>query len=1052
MNEKTRRVLLWVVPVVGGVGLLGILTVFATGVFLFASKPKTEEVPAVRPGAESPFREQRAREARDRFRAELFAFVDRQESMTPEAQAAEWLRFYDRFWELPPSPDSDDDDDEDYEDEEGPLRRAPLSARSLAAALPPPEAWPIMQRQADAQAAARRKTNAGGVPDAARSLLLHLLNPAPEAYDADVARLKAALPRGKPGRYFAYQVDELGKTLRRSLGPAESAGAAEVARFEQDLEDAKGPDRYGVRVLNLPDLVAAAGPAKAEALLRDALRTPHLLLLPERNAAPAAELARRLIRERAAETKLPQWGLVDAPEHAGLCDLFDAGAKVPKADEDDSDFKSLRQRARFFQLLALLQADRSQDAARFFAAHNWGDGLTDYRYRASLAELDPRLQERLLSIVIRTLEQQPESPLWSDGIRLSQNLGKPDAMRPVLDAAAARLPSLSHAKRLELETRLTDGLLAADRIDEAAARMQALWALSPQHWSGDDRHRLFDLKLQYAGTALKMGRLLGGSGLEAAAVAEFQALQTEAGKLPARRWEKEGATRLDARKRLARQLLDAGRPAEAEPLLRAVLADMDAIRARLEEKRKNVQPSASDEDEASGDDRQDVLLLLARALDKNGRPDDLLRLLATDDGWNFLDLAAIDWRDDEQVGLVVAAARALHAAGRDAESARVLKAVLTQEPGRDDAWGLLTTIGGPELPAWMDGLCRRDRFEERPLIWKAVLLLRAGRVDDAETAVRAALKVDPTDGEEPAGDRCRAYAVLADVLEAKGKAEDAAFFRKAVRAVRIAEEGDELKECGLTRRSLAKYEEGMQLFADAYCIQWRLGQRLAALGRPAEARAHFRLAFERMPEQFGSMAHFCFGCEGAFTSPLSRSVAEQVLMEAEKSGAAKPQVSFLLGQLREAQKRPAEAAAWYRRATELDPDYLDAWNRLAGLTGDVAFSGEEQNRIALRLLELDPLGRYAVPEGLAPRPAELWKTARRNLALSVPPPESLLPMPASTRRLVQERNRAVAKGGEVGPRQTLWRDVPAPGEALLCHPAVRELAGLLESWQERNRD
>jgi tetratricopeptide (TPR) repeat protein len=126
-----------------------------------------------------------------------------------------------------------------------------------------------------------------------------------------------------------------------------------------------------------------------------------------------------------------------------------------------------------------------------------------------------------------------------------------------------------------------------------------------------------------------------------------------------------------------------------------------------------------------------------------------------------------------------------------------------------------------------------------------------------------------------------------------------------------------------------------------------------------EAKKHYEIAFERMPEQFGQVASFCFGCEGVFTHQQSRSVAEEVLTKLAVTTPQKPQVQFLLGQLREAQGRKAEAYAHFRKAVELDPDYLDAWKLAYKLRSDVFLDQKEMDDIALRMLGMDPLNRHA---------------------------------------------------------------------------------------------
>ena len=90
---------------------------------------------------------------------------------------------------------------------------------------------------------------------------------------------------------------------------------------------------------------------------------------------------------------------------------------------------------------------------------------------------------------------------------------------------------------------------------------------------------------------------------------------------------------------------------------------------------------------------------------------------------------------------------------------------------------------------FLETLFKRDPFEERPLIWKAYVLQHAGRLEEAEEAARAAIAIDPSDGEMKHGRRMRVYAVLADIREARGDKEQARFFRGVIQAIRMSENG-----------------------------------------------------------------------------------------------------------------------------------------------------------------------------------------------------------------------------------------------------------------------
>jgi tetratricopeptide (TPR) repeat protein len=348
--------------------------------------------------------------------------------------------------------------------------------------------------------------------------------------------------------------------------------------------------------------------------------------------------------------------------------------------------------------------------------------------------------------------------------------------------------------------------------------------------------------------------------------------------------------------------------------------------------------------------------------------------------------------------------------------------------------------------AWLDELYSRDRFEERPLIWKAVALQAAGRLDEAEKVVRQALKVDPTDGEQEPGQRVGAYAVLAGILEAKKKTDDAKFFRNVVQAVRIAEEGDELFEAGLIARSLKKYEQAEVLFADAYCVQWRLAERLWAMGKFEEANKHYAIAFERMPEQFGQVASFCFGCQGVFEKDQSRTVAERVLTRLAETQGQRPQVFFLLGQLREAQCRYADAYRSFKRAVELDPDYLDVWSKLQGLVEELYLPKKERDDIVFRGMELDPAQRHF--DGGWETVADIrrfWSLAARGTR-SDEPAGKVLELKGTAQAIAKER--ADMRGPQAALRMRYsyrsyrgGRDAAAPPAVLLLrHQMVQALS------------
>ncbi|NJM38984.1 MAG: hypothetical protein HC845_14600 [Akkermansiaceae bacterium] len=69
-----------------------------------------------------------------------------------------------------------------------------------------------------------------------------------------------------------------------------------------------------------------------------------------------------------------------------------------------------------------------------------------------------------------------------------------------------------------------------------------------------------------------------------------------------------------------------------------------------------------------------------------------------------------------------------------------------------------------------------------------------------------------------------------DVLEKRGDADQAKIMRGAVQAIRISERADDWWNAGLLSRAIKQYEESLNAFADAYCIQSRLALRYSQLG------------------------------------------------------------------------------------------------------------------------------------------------------------------------------------------------------------------------------
>jgi tetratricopeptide (TPR) repeat protein len=339
---------------------------------------------------------------------------------------------------------------------------------------------------------------------------------------------------------------------------------------------------------------------------------------------------------------------------------------------------------------------------------------------------------------------------------------------------------------------------------------------------------------------------------------------------------------------------------------------------------------------------------------------------------------------------------------------RVLEAQLAATPAVDAVYAEYLAVAGPDARPLLAKLLAVDRYEERPLIWRARLELDAGDHAAAAATLQEAINIDPSDGEQGPGDRMRVYAFMSEAMVAKGDAEKAKFLADVVKAIRLSETADRWFALGAYDQAITLYRQALGVFQDAYCIQSRLAVRLAKEGRIDEAAEHYRRAFELMPDSFGRVESHCFGCEHVFAGKESQGVAEEVFTRMLAARPDKPQLHYLMGYLRQEQERDAEAGEHYRRAVALDPLYLNAWSRLQGLEPKLKLTPAERDDLLLKLVELDPAGRHASPNlssvGDIPR---MWRalTAARQLVATLPSAEKLWPLKASAARLAATPDR-----------------------------------------------
>ena len=840
--------------------------------------------------------------------------------LSADQAAMGWLALWDRARALDPARVAADLDAFDLE------TKAPVGLRSVIAAMPPPSAWPLIRQQATARAL--------GKPDDTSGLGLRMITEILAGDTAAVNRSLAGIERlaiaGSPAEreFKRSSVNSTRALVYKLYGSREEIAAGFLSGVEAQLRQSHG-------AVEVPDLVGLIGAAKAEKLLTDVLKKPVSLQIPQGEATRV--LARKLALGNIDSLSKPQWGLVDSVGTATLYEAmrkrFDpvAGAKKnPSAEEVGPDFDYPRQSADVYYFLDLVIAGRRQEAERAMLRVT-GRGARLSVPKKAMAELIRAGQNEAVYLYLaQLLERRPQISAWDVYLEQAAYLGHAQDAIALLDRLLKR-QDLSGYLRADLLAKRLDALLGADHVDKAVAGFKELLAPVPTREDAKLSERVTAaMRLAGLGRVLKqpalsdIGFTFAGQAVDLPVTAE-------------RDW-RTGAVR-DLLAELRRQ----GKVTEAQKL---ALAELDR-----EGDPRYAGLTAIVVDPA----KRAALVELAGLYDAAGQAADVMRLLDEVGTWGTRDLREII-ADKDSLGtpLGLMAARALKASGQVAAARASVLAVLNQLPGHDPAYQLLLDLGTEQALVELDRRYARDQFEERPLIWKASLLNLARQYDEAETTVRRAIAVDPSDGEQGPNDRMRAYAVLADVMQAKGNLKSAQDYRQAVSAIRLAEQADELRKLGLYQRASGMYKSALGEFSDAYCIQSRLAVQLGKMGLREEALVHYRRAFELMPDSFGRVESHCFGCENVFAGPRAQEIAEQVFTSLIRRGSTKPQAPYMLGYLRMEQGRYDEALVLFRQAVALDHEYLNAWKHLQELGDKTYIEASERDIARLKLYEFDP--------------------------------------------------------------------------------------------------
>ena len=739
--------------------------------------------------------------------ADISRFRTASTTLSPKESTAAWFGLLDRALNLGPQSYLTSVYDTDL--------KVPVGVQSVIGALPAPAAWPALREQA------HQRTIQSGADYRTLSveLLAAVLLGDRAATDVDLKAIDTALATVAPETRAALQsnLTRIRNTLTKLYG-----NPSEIARaFSTQVAVAARTGR--APKVEVPDLVTLVGEPEAAKILTNALSQPVTLEVGSGDATRA--LARRIALENVEALKAAQWALVDsvdaAPLYEALQRRFAGTLSAPTSETQPAlSFDSAKRDADTYYLLFLLVNGRLAEAQKSLESIA-GAHTLEIPKRAIVAMQRAQQNDKLYAFLGGVLRDHPELQAWDVYIEQAAYTGHSAEALATLDSVLKR-GNLAPYLRADLQRRRIDALLALDDVSEALRATADLLRAPP---STSDRFaaQRAEAAIRLAGLGRVLGRPeLGLAGLRFAE--QTLALPAQAGE----RSTAELGSRYQRTSLLSSVFAEARKQHREADAQRIAIAELKRLETGADAEAQAMEmvglPDARSESDTA-------LVELVSLYVAANRAADARVLLDEAETWGGRDLKdLLNAKDSLGVPLAVSAARAMAALGERETAIRIIGAAIAQFPGYDGAYELESSIDPRALEVFARQF-KADQFEERPLIWTAVVLARDAKYTAAEQAVRAAIAVDPSDGDEGINDRMRAYSVLADILEAEEDPKAARDYREVVAAIRISEKSDELYALGLLQRAFAGYREALGHFSDAYCIQSRLRGAVEQAGR-----------------------------------------------------------------------------------------------------------------------------------------------------------------------------------------------------------------------------
>ncbi|MCB8933760.1 MAG: hypothetical protein M9921_09450 [Fimbriimonadaceae bacterium] len=845
--------------------------------------------------------------------------------------------------------------------------------------LPAPAAWPLIRADLAKQPA-----------DAERNRVILLFDDL-LGKDADVLRSLEGMrsPNGDSKKEDAFSPESPISKAERPI----ALRTGDLALLEEVYVRLAGGDAFWGGD-GIPDLVRQFGKERAESMLHKIFEGSGTPFTQFQGTA-TQDLAMAVVVATLSTQKMPQWYLA-----RGLADFPYVAALVGRFGEDAFTQYGTSGAAGLIYALGLAKRGQMEQAERVLGiAGGWSGDLATY-VNGGWDE------QTLFDLVATLLDRKPFDALWSLYSALGRSLGRSEEVAQRLDRWISNPDLAPESRALCLAQRAT--------LDLAQGRSKAAVAAYKECVRLNAR--------QYADTLLRLAAVVGDREALDFVAEAAKSMGTD-------------VNRLD----LFGAYLSQGRVSDAQEAVLSAAQDTQNVNLSAEGQGRllNAYPDRG--------------VQLAHLYYKADRPAEILTLLDEYPSWGANDLFdLVDYRSGtyyypsiggqtEPLGFY--AAWAFGKTGRTPLAVRILHSLIPFEPRSDAACALLNELEGEAALSFYEQRVAANPLDARSLVWKGDLLLRVGRLKEAEASVRAAMALNPSG----VTSHHQELEIFAAILDAEGDHAGAEAYRQRVEAARLADQGDREWRVGLYSQAADHYRQSLNLSPAQGSVQAQYAQALESLGNHREAVAASMKSLEILPgHQAGAIA---LPNVRILQNETDRRQARSLLESLKGDHPRDLGILVACAQFESRTGQDKEALASYEEALKIDPRCIQAWSGIASLAPSGVVSKKQIEEALLALIGLSPgsAQSYTISPayGSISDKSGLWLAYHKATSSAPTAPEGpLYPLEASKRSMA------------AGSRPANNRRPPVrvtPGEFL---SGLRELEDLIEvgrtPWENGN--